>query len=101
MELRAMTTLVVLQVLMGVAFGALAAQTTVALGAYLIAPTAFAAFSTVLGSTAPWFDVFTAYDQLASDRPFAHLGQTTTAVALWVALPCALGLLRSLRREVK
>jgi hypothetical protein len=50
---------------------------------------------------APWFDVFSAYDQLASGHPFDHLPQVLTAITIWAVVPSTLGVLRSLRREVK
>jgi hypothetical protein len=87
---------------MAAAFGALAAQSAVALVAYFVAPTAFAAVSSnILHGASPWFDVFSAYDQLSSDQPFQHLAQTLTAITIWVVLPSAVGIVRSLRREVK
>ena len=93
---------VALQVIMATAFGALAAQTTVAIGAFLAAPAVWAEVSEpLLGKAAPWFDVFSAYGQLSSNHPFDHLGQTLTAVTVWVVVPATIGITRSLRREVK
>lgn len=101
-DVRGFAIIVVLQVTMAAAFGALAAQSAVALVAYFVAPTAFAALSSnLLHGASPWFDVFSAYDQLASEQPFHHLPQSLTAICLWVVLPSAIGIVRSLRREVK
>ena len=101
-EVRSYASIVILQVTMAMAFGLLAAQTPLAITAFLIAPTAWAAFSSnVLKGASPWFDVFSAYDRLASTQPLDHFGQTLSAVTLWVLLPSALGLVRSVRREVK
>lgn len=87
---------------MAAAFGALAAQTAVALVAYFIAPTAFSLFSlAVLGNAAPWFDVFSAFDRLSGSDPWTNVGQTLTAVTIWVVIPAVVGVARSLRREVK
>ena len=87
---------------MGVAFGALAANTPVALSAFLLAPTLWAMLAeNVLRSSAAWFDIFEAYGRLSSDDPSADIGQTLTAVTVWVVAPATIGLLRSLRREVK
>ena len=64
-ELRAYVIIVVLQVPMAAAFGALAAARTVALGAFLAAPVVWAkASEPLLGKAAPWFDIFAAYDHL-------------------------------------
>ena len=101
-DVRAAGIIVVLQVTMAAAFGALAAQTAVALVAYLVAPLAWAILANgLLERVAPWFDVFSAYDQLASGHPFDHLPQVLTAITIWVVVPSTLGVLRSLRREVK
>jgi hypothetical protein len=79
-----------------------AAHTPVAITAFLVAPTAWAALSAgLLNDASPWFDVFRAYDRLASTQPFGHVAQTVTAAGVWVVLPSAVGLVRSLRREVK
>jgi ABC-type transport system involved in multi-copper enzyme maturation permease subunit len=100
-EVRSGLIIVVLQVTMAAAFGALAAQSQVAIITYLAAPTVWAVASEdLLGGAAPWFDVFAAYDQLASGRPFDHLAQTLTALTVWVVVPSALGVARCLRREV-
>jgi hypothetical protein len=101
-DVRSFAVIVVLQVTMATAFGLLAGHTPVALTAFLVAPTAWAAASSgLLQNVSPWFDVFSAYDRLASAQPLGHLAQTTTAIALWVVLPSALGIVRSVRREVK
>jgi len=101
-DVRAAGIIVVLQVTMAAAFGALAAQTAVALVAYLVAPLAWAILANgLLERVAPWFDVFSAYDQLASNHPFDHLPQVLTAITIWVVVPSSLGVLRSLQREVK
>jgi ABC-type transport system involved in multi-copper enzyme maturation permease subunit len=101
-EIRSYVIVIAAQVVMAAAFGALAAQTTVALGAFLAAPVVWAKVSEALfGKAAPWFDVFSAYDHLSSSRPLDHLAQTLTAITLWVVVPAAIGVARSLRREVK
>jgi ABC-2 type transport system permease protein len=100
-DIRGATVIVLLHTLLGAAFGALAAQSTVALGAYLLAPTIWSnAASQLLKGAAPWLDIFDAYERLSSAHPFHSLPQTLTAVSLWVFVPAALGLTRSLRREV-
>ena len=37
----------------------------------------------------------------SSSHPFDHLAQTLTAVTVWVVVPSTIGITRSLRREVK
>ena len=87
---------------MAAAFGALAANTPVALTAFLVAPTVWAMLSEgALQQVAAWFDIFEAYGRLASSTPFAHLGETLVAVTTWVIVPATIGVVRSLHREVK
>jgi hypothetical protein len=101
-DARGAIVIVLLQVTMAAAFGALIPQTAGALVAYFVVPIAWgAAADAVLGKVAPWFDVFAAYDRLASDDPWRHLNWTLTAALTFVALPAAIGTLRSLRREIK
>ena len=62
-----------LQVTMAAGFGALAAQTAVAVGAFLVAPTVWSVVGPLLfGANAQWLDVFSAYDQLSSDAPLTE-----------------------------
>ena len=91
-----------LQVIMAAGFGALAAQTAAAVGAFLVAPTLWAVVGPLLfGANAQWLDVFPAYDRLVRGPPLTDLPQTLTAIAIWVVLPTTIGVWRSLRREVK
>ena len=92
----------VLEVTMAAGFGALSAQTAVAVGAYFVAPTIWAAVApSLLGDRSPWFDIFSAFDRLSSGHPGSQLAQSLTAVAIWIVLPTTVGVIRSLRREVK
>ena len=101
-DIRSYFIIMFLEVVMAAAFAAIAGQTAVALVAYFIFPSAWAAFaSNVLGKTGKWFDIFDAYDRLSSPHPFEHMGQTLTAVACWIVVPAVVGIRRSLRREIK
>ena len=101
-DIRTYFIIMFLEVVMAAAFAAIAGHTAVALVAYFIFPSAWAAFaSNVLGGTAEWFDIFAAYDRLSSSHPFDNLGQTLTAIGCWIVVPAVLGIRRSLRREIK
>jgi ABC-type transport system involved in multi-copper enzyme maturation permease subunit len=101
-DVRGLVIMTALQVTMAAGFGALAAQTAVAVGAFLVAPTLWSVVGPlVFGSNADWLDVFAAYTRLSSDAPLTDLPQTLTAIAVWVVLPTTIGVVRSLRREVK
>lgn len=95
-------TIAVLQVTMAAGFGALSAQTAVAVAAYFVAPTVWAAVGpSLFGQHADWFDIFSAFGRLSSEHPAADLAHSLTAVAVWILLPTVVGVTRSLRREVK
>lgn len=101
-EIRATVIMTLLQIVMGAAFGALVPVTAVALGAFYAAPTVWSGFAPgLLGHNARWLDVFDAYGRLASTHPTRHLGETLTAITVWVLAPAAVGIYRSARREVK
>lgn len=100
--LRSAVIIVVLQMTMGAAFGALAGLTPLALVVFYVAPTAWATGGdAVLGDVAPWLDVFAAYGRLASTDPFEMPGQTIVASTVWVLVPAVVGIVRALRREAK
>lgn len=79
--------LTALQVIMPAGFGALAAQTAVAVAAFLVAPTLWAAVgNAVFGANSRWLLVFHAYDRLYGDRPSTDLPPALTAIVVWVVL---------------
>ncbi len=101
-DVRYAVVFVLLQVTMGAAFGALAANTPVALSLFLLAPTLWAMLASgPLRAVAGWLDIFEAYGRLSSDQPLDGMSRTVTAIAVWIVLPAVTGLIRSLRREVK
>ena len=91
-----------LQVTMAAGFGALSAQTAVAVAAYFVAPTIWAAVApSLLGTHCTWLDIYAAFDRLSSAHPFTDLTDSLCAVALWIAVPTVVGVVRSLRRKVE
>lgn len=90
------------QVVMAAAFGALIPVTAVAIACFLAFPAIWASVGpTVLKDSSSWFDIFGAYDRLGSAHPWTQLSHTLTSVVVWVALPLAIGVYRTMRREVK
>jgi hypothetical protein len=90
-----------LNVLMGAGFGALLQHTTVAIVAFFVAPALWAGIATpLLGAASRWLDVFAAFGAVSSFDVAGVVGQTVVALGVWVALPLALGVVRSARREV-
>jgi hypothetical protein len=91
-----------LNVVMGAAFGAVVAQTAVALLVYFIAPTAWSlAGPELFKERADWLDVFGAFGRIAERDFDGKLPESLTAVAVWIVIPTVLGLWISTRREVK
>ncbi|MEV8376768.1 ABC transporter permease [Kribbella sp. NPDC056861] len=91
-----------LNVVMGAAFGAVIAQTAVAILVFFIAPTAWTlAGPALFKSNADYLDVFGAFGRIAERDLHGMVPQTATALAVWIVLPTIVGLWASSRREVK
>ncbi|TWD81198.1 hypothetical protein FB561_2303 [Kribbella amoyensis] len=91
-----------LNVVMGAAFGAVIAQTAVAILVFFIAPTAWSlAGPALFKDNAGWLDVFGAFGRIAERDLHGMLPETLTAVGVWIVLPTIVGLWASSRREVK
>jgi ABC-type transport system involved in multi-copper enzyme maturation permease subunit len=90
-----------LALLMGAALGALLMQTAVAIVAYFVAPNVvLLAVASLTSDMGQWVDVNLAFQRLSSFDVSGHVGPTLAPLALWIGLPLALGLLRSIRRNV-
>jgi ABC-type transport system involved in multi-copper enzyme maturation permease subunit len=93
---------VALNVVMGAAFGAVIAQTAVAILVYFIAPTVWSlAGPALFKDNANWLDVFGALGRIAERDLHGMVPETLTAVGVWIVLPTIVGLWLSSRREVK
>jgi hypothetical protein len=93
---------VALNVVMGAAFGAVIAQTAVAILVFFIAPTAWSlAGPALFKDNANYLDVFGALGRIAERDLHGMVPETLTAVAVWIVLPTIVGLWASSRREVK
>jgi large-conductance mechanosensitive channel len=91
-----------LNVVMGAAFGAVIAQTAVAILVFFIAPTVWAlAGPALFKDNADWLDVFVAFGRIAERQLHGTVPETLTAVGVWIVLPTIVGLWASSRREVK
>jgi ABC-type transport system involved in multi-copper enzyme maturation permease subunit len=93
---------VALNVVMAAAFGAVIAQTAVAILVYFIAPTAWSlAGPALFKDNANWLDVFGAFGRIIDRNLNGMLPETLTAIGVWIVLPTIVGLWASSRREVK
>jgi hypothetical protein len=87
---------------MGAAFGAVIAQTAVAILVFFVAPTAWSlAGPALFKDNANWLDVFGAFGRIAERDLHGMVPETLTAIGVWVVLPAIVGLWASSRREVK
>ena len=91
---------VLLNVLTGVVFGALLHNPAAAIVLYVALPTAFALLGRALKSVAEWIDTSTTFTWLLQGQWSGHTPQILFSVALWVAVPLAAGLARTVRREI-
>lgn len=91
-----------LNVMMGAAFGAVLAQTAIAIVVYFVAPTAWSLGGPELfKSKADWLDVFGAFGRIAERDFDGRLPESLTALTVWLVIPTLLGLWFGSRREVK
>ncbi len=90
-----------LNVVMGAAFGALIAQTAVAIAVFFVAPVLWqVAGRAALRDDAEWLDVFQAFGRLSDFDVAGHWPQVATSALVWVVVPLVLGTMRAFRRDV-
>jgi hypothetical protein len=90
-----------LNLLMASAFGALIPLTAAAIVAFLVAPQLWAAAGTALfKDDAQWLDVYGAFGRIVNFK-WVDLPQTATSITAWIIVPLVVGVVLSLRREVK
>ena len=90
-----------LALVMGAAIGALVMQTAVAIVAYFVAPNVvLLAVASALPAKAPWIDINESFGWLSRFDVSGHVGQLVTPLVIWIAVPFAIGLWRSVRRDV-
>jgi len=91
---------VLLSVATGVAFGALLHNSAAAIVLYFALPIAFALLGRASTSLGQWVDSGTTFDWVLNGEWSGHTPQILATVLLWVALPVAAGLVRTVRREI-
>ncbi len=91
---------VVLNVMTGVALGALVHNSAAAIVASFVLPIGFALLGRASQLVAEWLDYSTAFNWLLKGESSGHTPQILVSVLLWVAIPLAAGLVRTLRREI-
>ena len=89
-----------LNVLGGVAVGALVQNSAAAIAAYFTLNPAVALLGTVSTLVADWIDTATTWNWVLDNEWGGHLPQISVSVLLWVAVPLAAGFVRTTRRDV-
>lgn len=91
---------VLLNVLGGVAVGALVHSSATAIAAYFALNTAFALLGTASTLVADWIDTATTWSWVLDNDWGGHVPQISVSVLFWVVIPLAAGAVRTLRRDV-
>jgi ABC-2 type transport system permease protein len=86
---------------MGVAFGALLHNTAAAIVLFFALPTAFTVASTALKSIGQWIDPSQTFGWVLEADWSGHLPQILASTTIWLILPLAAGLIRTVHREIK
>ena len=98
--LAAFLLYVVLNVMTGVALGALVHNSAAAIVASFILPFGFGLLGRTSQFVARWLDYSTTFNWLLNGQWSGHTTQILVSVVLWVAIPLAAGLAWTVRREV-
>jgi ABC-2 type transport system permease protein len=91
---------VLLNVLGGVAVGAVVQNSTAAIAAYFALNTAFALLGTASTLVAEWIDTATTWNWVLRNDWGGHVPQISVSVVFWVVIPLAAGAVRTVRRDV-
>jgi ABC-type transport system involved in multi-copper enzyme maturation permease subunit len=91
---------VVLNVMTGVALGALVHNSAAAIVASFVLPIGFALLGRASHLVADWLDYSTAFNWLLNGEWSGHASQILVSMILWVAIPLVAGLVRTVRREI-
>ena len=91
---------VVLNVLAGVALGALLQSSATAIAASFALPAAVAVLGTASTLVADWIDMSTTWNWVLENDRAGHVPQISVSIVFWVAVPLAAGVVRTIRRDV-
>jgi len=91
---------VLLNVLSGVAIGALLTNSATAVVAYFALPISFRLLGAVVTSVQEWIDSTTTFNWFLLGEPGGHWPQITASTFLWVVAPLTAGLVRTVRRDI-
>jgi ABC-type transport system involved in multi-copper enzyme maturation permease subunit len=84
----------------GLALGALLQSSATAIAASFVLPAATGLLAVASKPVGQWLDSSTAFNWVLENQWEGHLPQIVFSVILWVAAPLAVGIVRTLRRDV-
>ena len=91
---------VLLNVLAGVALGALLQSSATAIAASFALPAAFAVLGKASTLVSDWIDTSGPWNWVLENDWAGHVPQISVSIVFWVAVPLAAGVVRTLRRDV-
>lgn len=91
---------VLLNVLAGAALGALLQSSATAIAASFALPAAFALLGSASKLVAEWIDMSYPFNWVLENEWGGHVPQISVSVLFWVAVPLAVGVVRTMRRDV-
>ncbi len=91
---------IVANVAMGVALGALLQNTAAAIVVFFVVPVAFGIIGSFAGSVTRWIDPGTTFNWMVDGDWHGHGLRIVASAVLWIGLPLAAGLVRTVRREI-
>ncbi len=92
---------VVVNMLIGSAFGAVLQNTAAAIVLMFVLPIGFGVLGAVLHAVGDWLDPGTTFNWLLLGQWDGHAAQLATATVLWIVLPLVAGVWRTVHREIK
>lgn len=92
---------VLINILMAVAFGALLHNTSAAIVVYFVLPTAFGFLGIAFNWVQNWINPGQVFNYALNGDWRGHAGPLVLCTLLWVLVPLAAGIVRTVRREIK
>lgn len=91
---------ILVNIMMGVAFGALLHNTAGSIVLFFLLPTVFGVLGSAVRSVGNWIDPSTTFNWLLTGDWGGHAARIAVSVLLWLVIPLAAGLVRTARREI-
>jgi hypothetical protein len=90
-----------LNILMGTAFGAALHNSAAAIVLFFVLPTVCGFLGQAVHAVQDWFDPNTVFSWVLVGNWSGHAANVLVCTATWVILPLAVGFVRTVRREIK